>query len=115
MKKDIEDLLQRKENAKLGGGREKVNRLHENGFYTARERIDKLVDKGSFLEFGMLAHSNQVGSEDKSGGDGIVTGLAKVDGRPVVIQAIDKTVFAGTAGMIHARKLESIHDYALKR
>ena len=115
MKKDIEELLRRKENAKLGGGEEKIKRLHEAGLYTARERIEKLVDKGTFLEFGMLAHSDQVESEDKSAGDGIITGLAKVDGRPAVVQAIDKTVFAGTAGMVHARKTKSIHAYALKR
>nr|WP_213021329.1 carboxyl transferase domain-containing protein [Siminovitchia terrae] len=115
MKKDIDELLRRKENAKLGGGEEKIKRLHDVGFYTARERIEKLVDKATFLEFGMLAHSDQVGSEDKSAGDGIITGLAKVDGRPAVVQAIDKTVFAGTTGMVHARKTKSIHAYALKR
>jgi len=115
MKKDIEELLKRKENAKLGGGIEKIERLHKAGYLTARERIEKLVDEGTFLEFGMLAHSDQVGSEDKSAGDGIVSGLAKVDGRPIVVRAIDKTVFAGTAGMIHAKKAEEIHAYALKR
>lgn len=115
MQQEIDELIRRKENAKLGGGIEKISRLHEKGFYTARERIEKLVDSDTFLEFGMLAHSDQVGNEDKSAGDGIVVGLAKVDGRPVVVQAIDKTVFAGTAGMIHARKTQSIHAYALKR
>lgn len=115
MEKEINELLRRKENAKLGGGVKKIKRLHDAGFYTARERIEMLVDKDSFLEFGMLIHSDQVGSEDKSAGDGVVTGLAKVDGRPVVVQAIDKTVFAGTAGMVHARKTESMHAYALKR
>lgn len=115
MEKEIQELLERKKNARLGGGVDKIKRLHDEGSYTARERIELLVDNESFLEFGLLAHSDQVGTEHKTAGDGIVTGLAKVDGRPVVVQAIDKTVFAGTAGHIHARKTESIHAFALKR
>lgn len=115
MDQTIQELLDRKENAKLGGGKERVERLHSQGFLTARERVDKLVDPDSFIEFGLLAHSDQVGSEDKSAGDGIITGLAKVDGRPVAVQATDKTVFAGTEGIVHIRKTEEIHNYALKR
>ncbi|MFS0575419.1 carboxyl transferase domain-containing protein [Sporosarcina sp. 179-K 3D1 HS] len=115
MEKVINELLEKRENAKFGGGKEKIARLHEEGFYSARERINMLVDPDSFLELGMLAHSDQVGSENKSAGDGIIVGLAKVDGRPAVVQAIDKTVFGGTAGIIHARKTESIHAFALKR
>lgn len=115
MEKEISKLLELKEKAKLGGGKEKIARLHERGFLTARERIDKLVDPDSFIEFGLLAHSEQVGLENKSAGDGIVTGLAKVDGRPVVVQATDKTVFAGTEGIVHIRKTKAIHAYALKR
>lgn len=76
----IDELIQRKENAKFGGGKEKIDRLHEDGYLTGRERIDKLVDPNTFVEFGLLAHSDQPGVEDKSAGDGIITGLAKVDG-----------------------------------
>ncbi|WP_209123133.1 acyl-CoA carboxylase subunit beta [Alkalihalobacillus sp. BA299] len=81
----------------------------------ARERIEKLVDLNSFLELGMLAHSDVPGYEEKTPADGIVCGLAKIDGRPVVVEAIDKTVMAGTEGAVHLRKSHMIHDYAIKR
>lgn len=115
MEKEIRELIDKKEVAKLGGGKEKIRKLHEQGFQTARERIDQLVDPGSFLELGLLAHSDKEGLEHKSAGDGVVTGLAKVSGRPVVIQAADKTVFAGTEGIVYFRKTSSLHRYALKR
>ncbi|AXI10222.1 methylmalonyl-CoA decarboxylase [Oceanobacillus zhaokaii] len=115
MENVIEDLLKRKEKAKYGGGKEKIQKLHEFGSNTARERIEKLVDANTFLELGMLAHSDQIGLEEKSAGDGVITGLAKVDGRPIVLQAADKTVFAGTEGMVYFRKAQSIHNFAVKR
>lgn len=115
MGKEIQELLNKKETAKLGGGEEKINRQHELGFYTARERIEKLVDQGSFLELGLLAHSEVEGVEHKSAGDGIVIGLAKVNGRPIVLQAADKTVFAGTEGMVYFRKSRAVHEFAVKR
>lgn len=115
MEKVIEELIKRKEKAKLGGGQDKIDRQHKLGYNTARERIDKLVDPGTFLELGMLAHSDQVGSEEKSAGDGVITGLAKVNGRPVVLQAADKTVFAGTEGRVYFRKTQAAHDFAVKR
>src|SRR5689334_16807582 len=94
----IMDLERRKEKAKLMGGKEKIERQHSLGRYTARERIEKLVDPGSFLELGMLNHSDQPGAEEKSPADGYICGLGKIDGRPVVVQASDKTVFAGAEG-----------------
>ncbi|MGM0900346.1 MAG: acyl-CoA carboxylase subunit beta [Bacillota bacterium] len=115
MNQYIDELINRKENAKFGGGKEKIERQHKDGYLTGRERIDKLVDPHTFVEFGLLAHSDQPGVEDKSAGDGIITGLAKVDGRKVVVLAADKTVFAGTEGMVYFRKTRALHDYALKR
>ncbi|WP_366924462.1 hypothetical protein MFMK1_001440 [Metallumcola ferriviriculae] len=115
MQEKINDLLRRKEKAKLNGGAEKIASQHRKGYYTARERIDLLVDPGSFLELGMLNHSDMTGAEDKSAGDGIIAGLAKVQGRPAVVQAADKTVFAATEGTVHIRKSRAIHHYALKR
>lgn len=115
MDKEIEELQKRKEIAQFGGGNDKIKHLHNLGFYTARERIDKLVDQGSFLELGLLAHSDEEGQEYKSAGDGIVTGLGKVNGRPIVVQAADKTVFAGTEGRVYFRKTKALHDYAVKR
>src|SRR5699024_5271029 len=115
MEEEIDELLEGKEKGKLGGGKEKMAHQNQLGHYTARERIDKLGDLGTFLELGMLAHSDQAGSEEKSAGDGIITGLAKVDGRPVVVQSADKTVFAGTEGMVYFRKTKAAHEFALKR
>lgn len=115
MENVINELMERKEKAKLGGGPEKIARQHESGHYTARERIEKLVDPGTFLELGLLAHSDQPGSEEISAGDGVITGLAKVNGRPIVLQAADKTVFAATEGMVYFRKTKAAHAFAVKR
>jgi acetyl-CoA carboxylase carboxyltransferase component len=98
VKESVDDLINRKNRALLNGGIEKIQRQHEAGYYTARERIDLLVDSDSFMEFGMLNHSDIPGLENKSAGDGLIVGIAKVDGRPIVVQAGDKTVFAGTEG-----------------
>lgn len=115
MKELIDDLLMRKEKAKLGGGQDKIDRHHAQGFYTARERINLLVDSNTFLELGLLAHSDRDKTGEKSAGDGVITGLAKVNGRPIVLQAVDKTVFAGTEGMVYFRKVKAAHQFALKR
>lgn len=115
MHSHIEELIERKEKADLNGGQEKIDRHNKLGFYTARQRIAKLVDPVTFLELGKLAHSDQQGVESKSSGDGVITGLAKVNNRPVVIQAADKTVFAGTEGMVYFRKMKAAHRLAVKR
>lgn len=115
MEEKIEDLFNRKEKAHLSGGQDKIDRHNKQGYYTARQRIDKLVDADTFLELGKLAHSDQVGSESKSASDGVVIGLAKIDARPVVIQAADKTVFAGTEGAVYLRKSKAAHEFAIKR
>ncbi|WP_251553663.1 acyl-CoA carboxylase subunit beta [Neobacillus muris] len=111
----VEELKERKKRASLNGGIEKIQRQHDSGFYTARERIGLLVDPDSFIELGMLNHSDMAGTENKSAGDGLIAGLAKVNGRPIMVQAGDKTVFAGTEGAVHIRKAKTTHEYALKR
>nr|WP_306301270.1 carboxyl transferase domain-containing protein [Thalassobacillus sp. C254] len=108
----IEELEDKRKRALLMGGEEKIHRHHESGFYTARERIEKLLDAGSFIEFGALSHSTFPGAEEKSAADGMVCGVGKIEGRPVVVEAIDKTVFAGTEGEVHLRKSEALHEYA---
>jgi methylmalonyl-CoA decarboxylase subunit alpha len=110
----IAELASRKEAALLGGGTEKIYAQHESGFLTARERIEKLVEKGSFMELGMLNTSDIQGQEHKSYGDGLIVGMGKVNGRPAIIQAGDKTVFAGTEGNVHIRKSRNIHEFAVK-
>src|SRR5699024_11123390 len=114
MHSHIEELIERKEKADLNGGQEKIDRHNKLGFYTARQRIAKLVDPKTFLELGKLAHSDQQGVESKRSGDGDITGLAKVNNRPVVIQAADKTVLAGTEGMAYFRKMKASHRLAVK-
>lgn len=114
LKQLADELQERKEAALLGGGPEKIRIQHEKGLLTARERITKLVDPDSFLELGMLNTSDVEGAEQKSFGDGLIIGMGKVNGRPAVIQAGDKTVFAGTEGAVHMRKSRSAHDFAVK-
>lgn len=108
------ELRAKKEAALLGGGSKKINAQHDRGLLTARERIAKLVDSGTFMELGMLNTSDVSGTEGKSYGDGLLAGIGKVNGRSAVIQAGDKTVFAGTEGNVHIRKSKSIHEFAVK-
>ena len=115
MEEFIKDLEERKEKAKKLGGQAKIDLQHSLGRLTARERIDKLVDSGTFLEFGMLNHSDWPGMEEKTPADGVICGIGKVDGRPAVIEASDKTVLAATEGAVHIRKGKAIHEYAVKR
>lgn len=115
MDEAIKELKARKKQALEMGGPEKIERQHGLGRYTARERIDKLVDPGSFMEMGMLNHALIPGKEDKTYGDGIIGGLATVSGRPVVVHAADKTVYSATEGAAHMNKGEALHKYAVKR
>ncbi|WP_075980712.1 acyl-CoA carboxylase subunit beta [Bacillus massilinigeriensis] len=109
-----DDLIERKEAALLGGGASKIEAQHQRGLLTARERISKLVDPGSFRELGMLNTSDDSGNKKESYGDGLIGGIGKVSGRPAVIQAGDKTVFAGTEGNVHIRKSRMLHEFAIK-
>lgn len=111
----LEDLANRRKDALEMGGKDKVARQHELGRLTARERIEYFVDSDSFLEMGMLNQSEFQGDEFKSPADGLIGGVARVNGRPVVIEATDKTVFAGAEGSVHVRKVNKIHTYAAKR
>jgi len=108
MEERIKKLREAKEMAALGGGQDKITREHEKGKLTARERIDLLLDPGSFNEFGMLV-KYRVGAP----GDGVVVGHGTIDGRRVCVFAHDATVFGGSQGYIHGRKLYKIHEMAL--
>jgi acetyl-CoA carboxylase carboxyltransferase component len=109
MKEKIEGLKQAKEKASLGGGQEKIDKEHKKGKLTARERIDLLLDPGSFVEFNMLV-KYKMGTP----GDGIVVGHGKIDGREVCVFANDTTVFGGSQGYIHGRKLYRTHEMAVE-
>jgi len=105
----FEELLKQLEAAKkkaLGqGGPAKVKRQHDGGRLTARERIDKLLDQDSFLELGLLAHSDWPGMAEKTPADGLIVGFGKINGRRVAVSANDFTVLASTNAKINLRKL----------
>jgi acetyl-CoA carboxylase carboxyltransferase component len=109
MEEIINRLRQTKEKAAMGGGAEKVEKEHGKGKLTARERIELLLDPGTFQEFNMLI-KHKVGTP----GDGIVTGHGKIDGRTVCVFAHDATVFGGSQGYMHGRKMYRIHELALE-
>jgi acetyl-CoA carboxylase carboxyltransferase component len=108
MEEHIRKLRKTRAKAALGGGKDKITREHEKGKLTARERIDLLLDPGSFNEFNMLV-KHKVGAP----GDGIVTGHGTIDGRVVCVFSHDATVFGGSMGYIHGRKMYKIHEMAL--
>ncbi len=114
----VRDLHERRERAKLGGGPEKIAKQHERGKLTARERIDLLVDEGTFVEIGIHArpHFSQRAMEGKDApADGVITGWGHVDGRPCAIAAYDFTVMAGSMGMTGEIKVARLREMALKQ
>jgi propionyl-CoA carboxylase beta chain len=117
MKDKIQHLAKLKEEAKLGGGEEKIKSQHDKGKLTARERIDLLVDEGSFEEIDMFVkhRSTDFGLEkQRYPGDGVVTGFAKVDGRSIAIFSQDFTVFGGSLSGAHAEKIVKVMKLAMK-
>jgi propionyl-CoA carboxylase beta chain len=117
MKDIIEKLDIRRQDAKLGGGQTRIEAQHKRGKLTARERIELLLDKGSFEEFDMFVEhrSNEFGMEkSKIPGDGVVTGWGTVNGRTVFLFSKDFTVFGGSLSETHAQKIVKVQDMALK-
>jgi len=113
----INELYDKKREIELGGGDEKIAKQHEKGKLTARERIELLVDPGSFVELNpFIEHRcNDFGLDKVKGpGDGVVTGYGKVNGRPIYIFSQDFTVFGGALGEMHAKKIANIMDLAAK-
>ena len=116
--KDMLDLLEkRREGARLGGGEKRIEAQHKRGKLTARERIDLLLDHGSFEEFDMFVQHNATDfgmEKTKIPGDGVVTGWGTINGRTVFVFSKDFTVFGGSLSEAHARKITKIQDMALK-
>lgn len=111
----INELYDRRREVELGGGDDKIEKQHEKGKLTARERIDLLVDKGSFVELDTFIEHRCVdfGMDDKKGpGEGVVTGYGKIHGRKVFVFSQDFTVFGGALGEMHAQKIAKIMDLA---
>jgi len=110
-------LYQLQEEARLGGGQERIDRQHERGRLTARERLYLLLDEGSFQELDMFVthQATEFGLEKRKYlGDGVVTGYGTIDGRLVYTYSQDFTVLGGSLGEAHAVKICKVMDLALK-
>jgi propionyl-CoA carboxylase beta chain len=113
----IEELERRREQARLGGGEKRIEAQHAKGRLTARERLEVLLDPGSFEEYDTFVEHNctEFGMEkQKIPGDGVVTGSGTINGRLVYLFAQDFTVFGGSLSERHAQKICKIMDMAMK-
>jgi propionyl-CoA carboxylase beta chain len=118
MKDILEQLETRRDAARLGGGEKRIAAQHKRGKLTARERIELLVDQGSFEEFDMFVQHRCVDfgmdKAEKIPGDGVVTGWGTINGRVVFVFSKDFTVLGGSLSETHAQKICKIQDMALK-
>ncbi|MCH8113626.1 MAG: methylmalonyl-CoA carboxyltransferase, partial [Proteobacteria bacterium] len=113
----IRQLEEKREAARAGGGEKRIKAQHKKGKLTARERLDVLLDPGSFEEFDMFVeHRNTDFGMDrqKVPGDGVVTGYGTINGRMVFVFSQDFTVFGGSLSETHAEKICKIMDQAMK-
>ena len=113
----IAELERRRAEARKGGGDRRIEAQHKRGKLTARERIDLLLDEGSFEEFDMFVEHRctDFGLEDsKFPGDGVVTGWGTINGRVIYLFAKDFTVFGGSLSETHAKKINKMQDMALQ-
>ena len=112
-----QELLGQRETSKLGGGKERIEKQHNQGKLSARERITLLLDEGSFNEIGMFVEhrSTYFGLEkQKIPGDGVVTGYGTIHGRQVYVFSQDFTVLGGSLSETHAQKICRVMDLAVK-
>ena len=117
MREVLNELERRREEARKGGGAERIAQQHERGKLTARERLDVLLDEGSFEEFDMFVEhrGTEFGmAKRKIPGDGVVTGWGTINGRPAFVVAKDFTVFGGSLSEAHAEKIQKVQDMALR-
>ncbi|MGI6219994.1 MAG: acyl-CoA carboxylase subunit beta [Bacteroidaceae bacterium] len=108
---------QRNQQAQLGGGLERIERQHAEGKYTARERIEKLLDKGTFVELDKFVQhrcTNFGMDRNHIPGDGVVSGYGKINGRQVFVYAYDFTVYGGTLSAANSQKIVKVQTLALK-
>src|SRR5699024_2857279 len=113
----INELYDKRRQAELGGGDERIKRQHDKGKLTARERINYLLDKDSFVELNtFIEHrSTDFGMDNSIGkGEGVVTGYGKINGRQVFLFAQDFTVYGGALGEMHGKKIANVMDLAAK-
>ncbi len=113
----LDELEQKREKARLGGGEARIAKQHEKHKLTARERIELLLDDGSFEEWDMFVehrcHDFSM-EKNKVPGDGVVTGFGRISGRPVFVYSQDFTVLGGSLSETHAAKICKIMDQAMK-
>ncbi len=115
--KKIIEMQDKKISLQQGGGQDKIAKQHNSGKLTARERIEKLVDPGSFVEIdGFVTHRCTDFDMDKetTPADGVITGYATIDSRPIYLYSQDFTVKGGSLGEMHAKKITKIMDMAMK-
>ena len=113
----IADLERRRHEAIHAGSERAVETQHARGKMTARERLDKLLDPGSFTELDELARHRATDfgvAANRPYGDGVVTGFGTIDGRPVCVYSQDFTVFGGSLGEVYGEKIVKVMDHALK-
>ncbi len=117
IKDKIKELTEKRKEAMLGGGKERIEKIHSQGRLTARERVEYFLDKGSFEEFDMLKLHRCIdfGMEDKKTyGDGVVAGYGTVEGRVVYVFAYDSTVLGGSLSKTLAEKICKVMELASK-
>src|SRR5881628_1263963 len=117
MREKLELLQQMRAAAELGGGAERIAAQHEKGKMTARERLDVLLDAGTFVELDRFVthRSTDFGlADEKYLGDGVVTGHGRIDGRLVYVFSQDFTVFGGSLSEAHAEKICKVMDLAMR-
>ncbi|TCD14930.1 acyl-CoA carboxylase subunit beta [Oricola cellulosilytica] len=117
MQEILEQLEQHREEARLGGGRKRIEAQHAKGKLTARERLDVLLDEGSFEEYDTYKthRCTDFGmGEQQIPGDGVVTGWGTINGRPAYVFSQDFTVFGGSLSETHAEKICKVMDLAMQ-
>ncbi|MFD1610056.1 acyl-CoA carboxylase subunit beta [Oceanobacillus luteolus] len=114
----INELYDKRRQVELGGGDERIAKQHAKGKMTARERIDYLVDEGSFVELNPFIETQtadfSMNGTSGGKGEGVVTGYATINGSPVYLFAQDFTVFGGALGAMHGKKIAAVMDLAAK-
>jgi propionyl-CoA carboxylase beta chain len=110
-------LIQLREQAEQGGGSAKIEKQHAQGKFTARERVNRLIDPGTFIEFDRFVTHRCTDfnmQETKYLGDGVVTGIAEINGQKIALFSQDFTCWGGALGAAHAKKICKIMDFALE-
>ena len=112
----IKELEKRREKAKIGGGKKRIDSQHAKGKLTARERIELLLDDNSFEEYDMFVEHSSTDfgmEENKIPGDGVVIGSGEINGRLVFLYVKDFTVFGGSLSLAHSKKINKIQDMTI--